>query len=149
MIIPGNLWELENETTFAVDEQEDLEREQRIWGNGAVISSSPRHGAESDLHSTVLGIQQVQMESQANQVKELLDRLHAKEMENIALRTGKRKTEEDEEPIALPKKIRFTDDEDDAWTNINKSARMVRPYCGDWEKRFRDLGRKADPVKQR
>ena len=130
MIIPGNLWELENETTFTVNEQEDLERENRIWGNGAGMASSPRYGSESNLHSTVLGIQQVQMESQANQVKELLDRLHAKEMENIALRTGKRKPEEDEEPIALPKKIRFTDDEDDAWTNINKSARMVRPYCG-------------------
>ena len=27
MTISGNLWELENETTFAVDEQEELERE--------------------------------------------------------------------------------------------------------------------------
>ena len=88
-----------------------------------VISST---GAESNLHSTVLGIQQVQMKNQANQVRELQDRLHAKEMENIALRTGKRKAEEDDELIALPKKLRFTEDEDDAWDNINKSARMVR-----------------------
>ena len=26
---------------------------------------------------------------------------------------------------------------------------MVRPYCGDWDSRFKDLGRKADPIKQR
>ena len=96
MIIPGNLWDIVNETTFAVDKQEDLERENRIWGNGAWMVSSPRHGAESDLQLTVLRIQQVQMECQANQVEELLDRFHAKEMENIALRTGKRKPEEDE-----------------------------------------------------
>ena len=88
------------------------------------------------------------MENQANQVRELQDRLHAKELENIKLIAGKRKAEEDAEPIALPKKIRFTDNEDDAWTYINESAQMVRPYCGDWETRFRDLGRKADPVKQ-
>ena len=109
----------------------------------------PRQGAESELHSTILGIQQVQMENQLNQIKDLMDRLHAKELENIALRTEKRKAEEDEEPIAPPKKIQITVSEDDAWTNINKSARMIRPYCGDWEKRFRDLGRKADPVKER
>ena len=95
MIIPGNLWELENETTFAEDEQEDLERENRIWGNGATMASSPRQGAGSKLHSTVLGIQQVQMENQLNQVKDLMDRLHAKELENIALRTVKHKAEEE------------------------------------------------------
>ena len=89
------------------------------------------------------------MESQANQLRELQDRLHKKEMENIALKAGKRKAEEDDEPIALPKKLRFTEDEDDAWDNINKLARMVRPYCGNWDTRFLDLGRKADPVKQR
>ena len=71
------------------------------------------------------------MENQANQVRELQDRLHAKELEIIELRAVKRKAEEDDEPIALPKKLRFTDNEDGTWTNINKSARMVRPYCGD------------------
>ena len=132
-----------------MDEQEDLEHEQRIWGNGAALASSPRHGSESGLRTTVLGIQQIQMESQANQLRELQDRLHKKEMENIALKAGKRKAEEDDEPIALPNKLWFTEDEDDAWDNINKSARMVRPYCGNWDTRFLDLGRKADPVKQR
>ena len=114
-----------------MDEQEDLEHEQRIWGNGAALASSPRHESESGLRTSLLGIQQIQMESQSNQLRELQDRLHEKELENIALKAGKRKAEEDDEPIALPKKLRFTDDEDDAWHNINKSARIVRPYCGN------------------
>ena len=89
------------------------------------------------------------MDTLSNQLKDFQNRLHEKELENIALKAGKRKAEEDDEPIALPKKLRFTDDEDDAWHNINKSARMVRPYCGNWDTRFFDLGRKADPIKQR
>ena len=149
MIIPGNLWKLENETTFAEDEQEDLDRENRIWGNGATMLSSPRQGADNDLQNTVMGIQQVQMENQNNQFKDLMARLHAKELENMELRALKRKAEEEEEPIAPLKKIRITGGEDDAWHTINKSARMVRPYCGDWEKKYKDLGRKADPVKER
>ena len=104
---------------------------------------------DNDLHNTVIGIQQVQMEHQSNLVIELQDRLHAKELENAELKAVKRKAEEDEEPLSVPKKLRFTEDEDDAWTNINKSARMVRPFCGDWDTRFKDLGRKADPIQQR
>ena len=45
--------------------------------------------------------------------------------------------------------VKVTDEEDDAWTLINKSARGLRPYCGDWEKRYRDLGSKAEPSKER
>ena len=132
-----------------MDEQEDLEREQHIWGSDAAHASSPRPEPESGLRSTLMGIQQITMESQSNQLRELQNRLHEKELENIALKTVTRKAEEEDEPIALPKKLRFTDDVDDAWNNINKSARMVRPYCGNWDTRFFDLGRKADPPKQR
>ena len=96
-----------------------------------------------------MSIQQIQMDTLSNQLKDFQNRLHEKELENIALKAVKRKAEEEEEPIALPKKLRFTDDEDDAWYNINKSARMVRPFCGNWDTRFLDLGRKADPIKQR
>ena len=132
-----------------MDEQEDLEREQHIWGSDAVHASSPRPEPESGLRTTLMGIQQITMESQSNQLRELQNRLHEKELENIALKAVKRKAEEEDEPIAVPKKLRFTDDVDDAWNNINKSARMVRPYCGNWDTRFFDLGRKADPIKQR
>ena len=140
---------MENETTFAVDEQEEQERERRLWGDGALNASSPRRAPDSNLHSTVMEIQQVQMQHQSNLVRELQDRLHAKELENAELKLVKRKAKEDEEQLSVPKKLRFTEDEDDAWTNINKSARMVRPFGGDWETRFKDLGRKADPTKQR
>ena len=132
-----------------MDEQEDLDRERHIWGSDAPHASSPRPEQESGLRNTLMGIQQITMEGQANQLRELQNRLHEKELENIALKTVKRKAEEEDEPIALPKKLRFTDDKDDAWHNINKSARMVRPYCGKRDTRFLDLGRKADPVKQR
>ena len=97
-----------------MDEQEDLESEQHIWGNDAAHASSPRLEPESDLRSTLMGIQQITMESQSNQLRELQNRLHEKELENIALKAVKRKAEEEDEPIAVPKKLRFTDDEDDA-----------------------------------
>ena len=103
-------------------EEEDQERERRIWGDGALNTSSPRRGPKNNLHTTVLAIQQVQMENQANQVREHQDRLHVKELENIELRAMKRNAEEVDEPIAFTKKLRFTKDEDGAWTNINKSA---------------------------
>ena len=51
-------------------EEEDHEREHRIWGDGAMNTLSPRRGADKDLHSTVLAIPQVQMENQANQVRD-------------------------------------------------------------------------------
>ena len=140
---------MENDTTFALDEQDDLEREERIWGRDAGLSSSPKRDTDPDLHNTLMSIQKSQMEMQSSQLKDLQNRLHEQMQENIALKAGKRKAEEDDEPIVPPKRLQFTDDEDDAWTNINKSARMVRPYCGNWDTRFFDLGRKADPPKQR
>ena len=143
------MWEMENDLTFAIDEQEDIDHERQLWGIDAQPASSPRPEHDSGLRAQLMGLQQVTMESQANQMRELQNRLHEKELENIALKAVKRKAEEEDEPIALPKKLRFTDDEDDAWHNINKSARMVRPYCGNWDTRFSDLGRKADPVKRR
>ena len=126
-----------------------MEHEERLWGRDAALSSSPRRDTSPGVHNTLMSIQQVQMDTLSNQLKDFQNRLHEKELENIALKAVKRKAEEEEEPIALPKKLRFTDDEDDAWYNINKSARMVRPFCGNWDTRFLDLGRKADPIKQR
>ena len=143
------MWEMENDLTFAIDEQEDIDHERQLWGIDAQPASSPRPEHDSGLRAQLMGLQQVTMESQASQMRELQNRLHEKELENIALKAVKRKAEDEEEPIALPKKLRFTEDEDDAWHNINKSARMVRPYCGNWDTRFSDLGRKADPEKRR
>ena len=116
------MWDMENDTTFALDEQDDLEREERIWGRDAALSSSPKRDTDPDLHTTLMSIQQTQMEMQSSQLKDLQNRLHEQVQENIALKAGKRKAEEDDEPIALQKKLQFTDDEDDAWHNINKSA---------------------------
>ena len=110
---------MENETTFAVDEQEEQDRERRLWGDGTLNASSPRHAPDNNLHSTVMEIQQVQMQHQSNLVRELQDRLNAKELENAKLKSVKRKAEEDKEQLSVPKKLRFTEDEDDAWTNIN------------------------------
>ena len=140
---------MENDLTFAVDEQDAVDHEHLLWGIDTQPASSPRPDHDSGLRAQLMGLQQVTMESQASHMRELQNRLHEKELENIALKAVKRKAEEEDEPIALPKKLRFTDDEDDAWHSINKSARMVRPYCGNWDTRFSDLGRKADPPKQR
>ena len=57
------------------------------------------------------------------------------------MRENKRKEEEEEEPIAPPKVVKVSDKKDGAWKIYNKSARTLRPCCGDWEKRFKDLGR--------
>ena len=140
---------MENDLTFAVDEQDAVDHEHLLWGIDTQPASSPRPDHDSGLRAQLMGLQQVTMESQASHMRELQNRLHEKELENIALKAVKRKAEEEDEPIAQPKKLRFTDDEDDAWHSINKSARMVRPYCGNWDTRFSDLGRKAEPVKQR
>ena len=77
-----------------------------------------------------------------------MERVRNSEKKLLKLRVNKRKAEEEEEPIAPPKIVKVTDEEDDAWTFINKSARSLRPFCGDWEKRYRDLGRKAEPSKE-
>ena len=65
-----------------------------------------------------MSIQKSQMEMQSSQLKDLQNRLHEQMQENIALKAGKRKAEEDDEPIVPPKRLQFTDDEDDAWTNF-------------------------------
>ena len=112
------------------------------------MSSSPQHSSDTILQTTVLGIQQSAIETQSSIVKDLMERVRNSERELVEFKSQKHKAEEEEEPIAPPKKIKITDNEDDAWYTINKSARMVRPFCGNWEKRFRDLGRKADPIKE-
>ena len=106
---------MENDLTFAVDEQDAVDHEHLLWGIDTQPASSPRPEHDSGLRAQLMGLQQVTRESQASHMRELQNRLHEKELENIALKAVKRKAEEEDEPIAQPKKLRFTDDEDDAW----------------------------------
>ena len=78
-----------------------------------------------------------------------MERVRKSENELLEHRANKGKVEYEEEPIAPPKVVKVTDKEDDAWTIYNKSARSLRPFCGDWEKRFKDLGRKPELSKER
>ena len=82
-------------------------------------------------------------------VNDLMERVCKSETELFEMRAAKRKSEEEEEPIAPPKIVKVSDEDDNAWKLYNKSARSLRPFCGDWEKRFKDLGRKAEPSKER
>ena len=85
-------------------------------------------------------MQQNAIDTQNKLVSDLMDRVRKSKNELLELRANKQKAEEEEEPIPPSKVVKVTDEEDDAWTIINKSARSLRPYCGDWEKRYRDLG---------
>ena len=58
-------------------------------------------------------------------------------------RPDKDEDEEGEPPV----KLHIPEGYDDAWTNITHTARNIRPYCGDWQARFKSLGRKAKPAR--
>ena len=94
-------------------------------------------------------MQQNAIDTQNTLVRDLMERVRSSEKELLDLRANKRKSEEEEEPITPPNIVKVTADDDDAWRIINKSARSLRPFCGDWEKRYRYLGRKAHPSKER
>ena len=55
---------------------------------------------------------------------------------------------EDDDIIEQPIKIIILEGPNDAWTFIHHKARNLRPYCGDWEIRFKSLGKKAKPAKE-
>ena len=63
------------------------------------------------------------------------------------LLSGKRKSE-DVKVLAPPKKLLIMAGEDNAWTYVNHSARNVRPFCGDWDQRFKELEKNSVPEKE-
>ena len=133
-----------------MEELEDRDTEVRLWGDAAPNMSSPsRPNDDQSANATILAIQQTQIEDQSKLIHDLIERARKNENELYEMRATKRKAEEEEEPIAPPKIVKVSDEDDDAWQLYNKSARSLRPFCGNWEKRFKDLGRKAEPSKER
>ena len=58
-------------------------------------------------------------------------------------RPEKDKEEEGEPPV----KLYIPEGYDNGWSNINHGARNIRPYCGNWQERFKSLGRRAKPTR--
>ena len=83
---------------------------------------------------------------------EMMNFMTAMMAENERLRTESMKrprTEKDEEEEGEPPiKIHIVEGYDDAWSTFHHVSRNLRPYCGDWNERFKSLGKKAKPEKE-
>ena len=83
---------------------------------------------------------------------EMMNFMTAMMAENERLRTESMKrprTEKDEEEEGEPPiKIHIVEGYDDAWSTVHHVSRNLRPYCGDWNERFKSLGKKAKPEKK-
>ena len=91
--------------------------------------SSPSHpNDDPSPNATILAIQQTQIEDQSKLIHDLIERARKNENELYEMRATKRKAEEEEEPIAPPKIVKVSDEDDDAWQLYNKSARSLRPF---------------------
>ena len=131
------------------DDDLELEHEELQFGNSEGTRPTPRESQTGQ--QTPLAQTQATNQTPGGEISELMGLVRTLVAENqrLSSESGKRSrpVKEDEEEGEPPVKLHIPEGYDDAWTSINHAARNVRPFCGDWQARYKSLGRKAKPAR--
>ena len=137
--------------TFGTNTDDEQEQEQgdRLFGTPEVPPGIPQRDPTGVQRTAQVPMPTVaQMANcDGNQMMAIVQSLLAENQRLNKSRKHSRPEKGEEEEGEPPVKLHIPEGYDDAWTNITHTARNIRPYCGDWQARFKSRGRNAKPAR--
>ena len=131
------------------DDEQEQEQEELLFGTPDVPPRIPSRDPPAGQRNPSIPMPTVAQMANCY-VSQMMTIVQSLLSENQRLnnKSGKRsRPEKDEEEEGEPPvKLHILEGYDNAWTHKNHTARNIRPYCGDWQARFKSLGRKAKPA---